>query len=386
MTELSAVVLAAGEGRRLRPLTNKRPKPMLPAANRPILEYVFDALLEAGVTSITVVVGYQRERVQSHFGPTYRNVPIEYVIQEKQLGSGHALLAAKAQIEGPTVVVNGDQLIDPELIDAVTTAHTEADVTLGLIRHPDVGEYGGVRCEDDGTVTEIVEKPRDDRNYLLNAGVYAFNPRAFDIIHETKTFGEHSLIDSLHDLLEADYEIQGVISEGYWIDATYPWDLLELAEQCLDTEIEVAASAHVHDSATLVGPVIVDDDCVIGPGAVVGPQTCLGENVTVEATACVEHSVIDSDTRIGAGTILRDCVTGRGVTLGPGSTVVGGTADVRAGTAIHEGVTLGAVLADHVTDEGGVTYAPGTVVGPDAHIHAGATIDGTIEANTEVRS
>ena len=95
MSDRSAIVLAAGEGKRLRPLTKHRPKPMLPAATKPILEHVFDALIDAGVTDITVVVGYKRTRVQSHFGPTYRNVPLQYVTQRKQLGSGHALLAAE---------------------------------------------------------------------------------------------------------------------------------------------------------------------------------------------------------------------------------------------------------------------------------------------------
>jgi UDP-N-acetylglucosamine diphosphorylase / glucose-1-phosphate thymidylyltransferase / UDP-N-acetylgalactosamine diphosphorylase / glucosamine-1-phosphate N-acetyltransferase / galactosamine-1-phosphate N-acetyltransferase len=143
----SAVVLAAGEGKRLRPLTTHRPKPMLPAATKPVLEHVLDALIDAGVTDITVVVGYKRNRVQSYFGPTYRNVAISYVTQHKQLGSGHALLAAEATVDEPLLVVNGDQLIDQRIVEDVIAAHDSDDdraATLGLIQQADVTRYGGV--------------------------------------------------------------------------------------------------------------------------------------------------------------------------------------------------------------------------------------------------
>ena len=110
---MDAVVLAAGEGERLAPLTESRPKPMLPAANRPVLSYVFDALVEAEVDSIVAVIGYERDHIRDQFGNTYRNTPIEYVVQEKQLGSGHALLAARDAVDGPFLVLNGDQIVAP---------------------------------------------------------------------------------------------------------------------------------------------------------------------------------------------------------------------------------------------------------------------------------
>ena len=390
MKEYSAIVLAAGEGSRLRPLTRHRPKPMLPAATKPILEYVFDELIEAGITDLTLVVGYGKERVQSHFGPTYRNVPIRYVTQGKQLGSGHALLAAAEVVDGPCLVVNGDQLVDRQIVRDVIAGHGDADATLGLIRRRDVSEYGGVLLDDDDAVIEIVERPRDDRNYLLNAGVYALEPHVFETIRAAEPrAGEHSLIDGLSRLIDADRTITGVVSEGVWVDATYPWDLLELTGTLFEHGFvdadRVARSAQIHETATIVSPVVIADDAVVGPGAVIGPKTCLGENVTVGANAVIERSVVDTDTRLGAAVTLRDCVTGRGVRLGSGSTVVGGPADVQVEDAIHRERSLGAVIADRVTDEGGVTYAPGAVVGSSATVHAGSTVRGTIDEATEVR-
>ncbi|WP_114576009.1 sugar phosphate nucleotidyltransferase [Saliphagus sp. LR7] len=390
MTDISAIVLAAGEGNRLRPLTANRPKPMLPAATTPIIEHVFDELLEAGVTQLTVVVGYGRERVQSHFGPTYRNVPINYVVQEKQLGSGHALLAAEETVSGTCLVVNGDQLVDRRIIaDVIETHDAGADATLGLIRQADVSHYGGVILED-GEITEIVENPRDERNYRLNAGVYALEPSAFEAARAVDPDdGERSLVDAIAELIDSEAVVRGVVSEGLWVDATYPWDLLRVADSLFAAgtvpEREVADSAQIHESATLLEPIVIADDAVVGPGAVVGPSACLGENVTVGASAVCEHSVVDADTRIGVNATLVDCVTGRGVRVGAGSTVGGGPGDVHVGDRIHQDEPLGALLADHATDDGGVTYAPGTIVGSDARIHAGSTVRGTIGDDTEVQ-
>ncbi|MFC4438191.1 MULTISPECIES: sugar phosphate nucleotidyltransferase [Natrialbaceae] len=390
MNECSAIVLAAGEGKRLRPLTKHRPKPMLPAATKPILEHVFDALIEAGVTDITVVVGYKRNRVQSHFGPTYRNVPLQYVTQQKQLGSGHALLAAESAVDGSLLVVNGDQLVDEQIVEDVLAAHDAAAATLGLIRRADVARYGGVLLEEE-RVTEIVENPRDERGYCLNAGVYAFEPAIFDAIRAIEPrAGEHSLTDAISTLLGNDEDVRGAVSEGTWIDATYPWDLLRIADDLLadasSVENRVSPAASIHDAATILEPVVVGPDCVVGPGAVVGPNVCLGENVTIGSNATVERSVLDADTRVGSGTTLSDCVTGRGVQIGPNSTVVGGPGDVEVGDEIHREEALGAVLADHARDGGGVTYESGTIVGSGTVCYSGATVGGTIPGDTEVRT
>ncbi|THE65047.1 nucleotidyl transferase [Salinadaptatus halalkaliphilus] len=403
MESLSAVVLAAGEGKRLRPLTRNRPKPMLPAATRPIIERVFDELIDAGITDITVVVGYCRDRVQSHFGPTYRNVALTYVGQDKQLGSGHALAAAQSAVDGPLLVVNGDQIVDREIIDDVVRAHESATApaTLGLLRRETVSGYGGVLLEPDaglpadGRIVELVERPRDDRNYRLNAGVYAFEPTIFETIDETiPRAGEHSLTDAISHLVEEDDAagpVQGVESDGLWVDATYPWDLLRVASELFDRDVPDRTTtaddlASVHETAVVREPVVVGDNCEIGPGAVVGPYTCLGENVTVGTNAVIERSVLDSQTRVRPNATVLECVTGQGVEIGAGTTIGGGPGDVRVGDRVFEDEDLGALLADRVSDGGDVTYVPGTIVGTAAEVSAGATVRGTVPAQTEVRS
>ncbi|MFP9193671.1 sugar phosphate nucleotidyltransferase [Natrialbaceae archaeon A-CW1-1] len=389
----TAVVLAAGEGQRLRPLTKYRPKPMLPVATKPILERVFDQLIGAGITDIVVVVGYRRNRVQSHFGPTYGDASLTYVTQEKQLGTGHALAAAESEVDGTVLVLNGDQIADETLLrDVISTHDASATVTLGLLRKSSIDEYGGVILED-GIVNEIVESPRDDREYLLNAGVYAFEPDIFDMLHNgTPRIGERLLIDAIMELSETGHEVRGVVSDGFWVDATYPWDLLEVSFELFDGglvdgghAIDASTEPNIHETAVFREPVIVDGDCEIGPGAVVGPYACIGENTIIESNAVVKRSVLDSDTRVNANATVIDCVTGVGVQIGAGSSIPGGPGDVRVGNRVFEDEPLGALLADRVRDRGGVHYLSGSIVGPESVIYTGSVVRGTISEGTEVQ-
>jgi glucose-1-phosphate thymidylyltransferase len=409
MTVRAAVVLAAGEGTRLRPLTRNRPKPMLPAADRPILEHVFDALIGAGIERLHVVVGYKRDRVQDHFGPTYRNVPVNYVPQDKQLGSGHALLQAREAVsgEGGFLVVNGDQVIETQMVADVLAAFEEnhSTATLAITEQADVSHYGAVVMDGD-RVVELVEKPDTDDYRLLNAGVYAFDTSIFDAIEETpRVRGELALTDTLVRLIEqgaderdtgaaVDSPVRGVTTEGLWVDATYPWDLLDVSRELLlngrvtepkrGESVWVADSATVHEDAILQGPAVVGPDTEVRPGAVVGPYAALGRNATVGANAVVSRSVLDVDARVGPNSTLLDCVTGQGVALGANSTVPGGPGDVRVEDTVFEGQRLGALLADRVRVEGDVSFVPGVLVGPNAKLHTGVTVSENIREHAEV--
>jgi glucose-1-phosphate thymidylyltransferase len=367
---------------------------MLPAADRPILEHVLDVLVEAGIERLCLVVGYQRERVQEHFGHAYRDVPISYVHQEKQLGSGHALQQADGDIEGPVLVLNGDRVIDRKIVDD-TLDTFDGRPTVAVLEHPTPSEYGAVEVDGDRLV-ELVEKPDSEEYRLINAGVYAFDTDVFDAIERTpRREGELQLPDVIGTLMD-DGEVRAATTDGLWIDATYPWDLLYLTRKLLaegrvglpkredEPSVWIADSALVHEDATLQGPVVVGPDAEIAAGAVLGPNVAVGRNATVGANATVEDALLDADTRVGAGSTLVDCVAGQSVTIGAGTVVPGGPADVRVGTSVFETQRLGAVLADRATVGGGVTVAPGTLVGADATVGDGATIAGWIENGVEV--
>jgi len=390
----TAVVLAAGEGTRLRPLTRNRPKPMLPAGNRPILEHVFDALVEAGVEELVVVVGYKRDRVQNHFGPTYRDVPVTYVTQRKQLGSGHALLQARSAVDGSVLVLNGDRLIDAGTVAAVADRFAETgDATLAVVERQETSRYGAVEVRG-GEIAKLVEKPRDGDYRLINAGVYGLPADIFDAIEETpRQAGELALTDTLERIIDRE-RVRSVEVDGMWVDATYPWDLLTVAREVLargrvveagrSDGVWIADSARVHREAVLQGPVVVGPDCEVGPDAVIGPDTALGDNVTVGANAVVQRSVIDADTRIDPGSTLMDTVTGQDVHLGAGTVVPAGPADVQVGTTIFEEQRLGAVIADRARARGNVSVTPGSLVGPNARLDVGVTVRGNVSEGAEV--
>ena len=395
MSVTTAVVLAAGEGTRLRPLTRNRPKPMLPAATRPILEHVLDALVDAGMERLVLVVGYRRRRVQEYFGPDYRNVPIEYVEQSKQLGSGHALLQARDAVSGPVLVVNGDHLVEASAVSEVADAFAtnDAGATVGVIEREDPRGYGAVSLSN-GSLAEITEKPDTDEYRLINAGIYAFDGSIFERIEATpRTDGELALTDTIARLVER-RRVGAVRVSGLWVDATYPWDLLSVTRAVLDQGhvdapshgdgVWVAESAHVDETAVLRPPVAVAADAEVGPGTVLGPAVAVGRNVTVGANATIERSLLDGDTRVGHGATLVDAVCGESVTVGVDVSVPGGPADVQVESQVFADRRLGAVLADRVEVGGAATLVPGALVGPGATVGTGVTVDGHIPEDGRV--
>jgi glucose-1-phosphate thymidylyltransferase len=368
---------------------------MLPAANRPILEHVLDALVEAGVENIVLVVGYRRERVQEYFGPSYRNVPLEYVVQRKQLGSGHALLQAREAVDGPLLVVNGDQITEASAVRSVRDTFDDdpAPAVMAVLERRDAGKYGAITIRD-RDVENIVEKPGTDEYRLMNGGVYAFKESIFDDIEETpREEGELSLTDTIARIVDRD-RVRGVRTGGLWVDATYPWDLLEVATEVLARGrvvepqrregVWVDDDATVHEDATVRPPVAVGPDCEVAPGAVIGPSVALGRNVTVGANATIERSVLDADTRVDAGSTLRDAVLGQDVHLGAAATIPGGPADVRVDREVFENQRLGAVVADRTRARGDVSFDSGALVGPNVTIGTGVDVRGTIPEGAEV--
>jgi len=389
----SAVVLAAGEGIRLRPLTANRPKPMLPAGTRPILEHVLNALIDAGVDDIHIVVGYQANRVRSHFGPTYRDVPITYHTQSNQLGSGHALLQARDGPSGSFLLVNGDQIIDHRIVEAVSTAHTDA-ATLAVVEGPEAVDYGAVHLDGE-TVTELIEQPASGEFRLFNAGVYAFSQRIFETLEALSVErGELPLTAAIQQLIDDDHAVGGVRTDYFWMDATHPWDLLSLSRELLargwvdvpavDSDVFVHESAHVHPDATLVGPVVVDSDVVIEAGAVVGPYAAIGASATIGSGSVLRDVVVDTDTVIGPNTTAVEFVAGQGCEMGAALTASGGPADVVLDEQVYTDVDLGGVIADRVDVGGGATLEPGALIGPEATIGAGVVVRGHIDAGSEV--
>lgn len=388
---MKAVVLAAGEGRRLRPLTVLRPKPMVPIGNKPVLEHVVEALVEGGVTDIVFVVGYRRERIQTHFGDGDDwDANIDYVVQEKQLGTGHALLQAKEEVDEEFLVVNGDSFVDADLV--ADLVETEGGGTaVAVTRSDEPTDYGVVETEGD-EIVGLEEKPRvyEAGTETINAGVYRFDAEIFDEVRRSSGDGEMALTDAVVRRAEAENGNGGGVRAVYtekWTDISHLWDVLKVNAEMVGDAPPAGnkKGSRKHETAHVADAVAVGENVRVGPNATVLPGTSLGDNVSVGAGAVVANSVLFADGSVGENAVVRDCVVAGNASLGPNATVEGGKADVVVGGELHEGVRLGGVVGDNSAVGGGACLKPGTVLGNDARLLTGTTASGRIESGTVVR-
>ena len=405
-----AVILAAGVGRRLEPLTTRRPKPMLPVANRPILEYVLDAVAATDIDRVVLVVGYRAERIRTHVGDGDDwGLEVEYVEQPTQLGTGHAVLQATAAVDGPFLVLNGDRILEPSIVDRVlerVRAGRTPVLATTTVAQP--REYGVVTLEGD-RVTGIEEKPLAPvETNRINAGVYGFSSAIFEALSETTPAGELELTATLDDLA-SERELTAVRYDGRWLDVSQLWDLLSVTAALLDGGDVVDSDSQGTDSrrvdakddrafddtgtgdppsaagATIAEDALVDPTAHIGPHATIGGGTAIGPNVVVGANAVVERAVVFPDVVIGAGAVVREAVIATNARLGPNVTITGGPSVIVVDDAVHRDVDLGGVVGDNATIGGGATLTDGAVVGDDARVDAGLTLDGRIESGAVVR-
>lgn len=391
---VTAVILAAGEGRRLEPLTNRRPKPMVPVANRPLLEHVVEAVAAAGIDRIALVVGYRQERIRNHFGDgAHWGVTIEYVEQSTQLGTGHAVLQAEPIVDGPFVVLNGDRIVDAAIISQIRDlAHDGEHPSMAVTTVERPREYGVVSLDGD-RVTKIDEKPEGTvETNRINAGVYGFSPAVFDAIRETNAPGELAITATLNEIARAeDNGVTAVTYDGRWLDVSNLWDLLTVNAALIgahtDSELK---DSHPdlndrHDTATIAADVALADTARVGPNVTVGGATAIGSNATIEANAVVENAVVFPDAVIGAGAVVRDAIVAGNARIGPNATVAGGPATVVVGDTVHHGVELGGVVGDNTTIGAGATVTDGAVIGDDVRTDAGAVIESRVEPDGVVR-
>lgn len=386
---MKAVILAAGEGRRLKPLTNLRPKPMIPIANRPLLEHVVTAVAEVDIDDIVLVVGYKRERIQTHFGDGDDwDVSIEYAVQEKQLGTGHAILQAEPFVEEEFLVLNGDCIIDSRLVERLIEGYGRTEgIAIAVTRSDVPTEYGVVELDGE-RVAGITEKPPwyDAKSEFINAGVYGFDERIFDKIRETEstTEGENRITEAIGRLVESE-TVHAVPSDGMWIDVSNLWDVLSVNSIVLDRTETSTESPYGADDAHIGSAVVFDTDCRIGPNATLLHGVSIGDNVSIGANATVSNSVILSDSTIGEGAVIKDCVVASNVDVGPNATVGGGDADVVVEENYYRDVTLGGVIGDNATVGGATLLRGGSIVGNGSTVADGVVIDETVPPHSEVR-
>jgi UDP-N-acetylglucosamine diphosphorylase/glucosamine-1-phosphate N-acetyltransferase len=385
---MKAVILAAGEGKRLRPLTVSEPKVMIPVANRPILEYVVESLVKNDLNEIVMVVGYRKERIMSHFEDGRKfGAKIEYVVQEKQLGNAHALACARDRVSDDFLVLSGDNIVDARAIGDLLRA--DGCPSALVVESENPSKYGVVTIEK-GTIRGVVEKPIDLVSNIILTGMYCLKGSIFRMIDESMSQGEYGLSNVLRAVLDK-HPVSPVFSDGLWIDAVYPWDLLELNAAALENasvltagkiESQVMLSGPVgigeetviRAGTTIYGPVVIGEGCEIGPNVTIFPSTSIGDNVTIEPYTMIKNSIIMSNSSIAAHSYLSQCVLGYGVKSKSHLMASGSEAYVNIGDEFFKVPHMGTIVGEDTEFGTGVIVEPGTVVGAGCKVSSGARI------------
>ncbi len=381
-----AIVLAAGEGQRLRPFTVTRPKAMLSIADKPILQFVVESLAQNGIRNIIFVVGYRKEQVYDYMGSGEQfGVEITYVTQETQLGTAHALSQVRDMAEDEFLVLPGDNLIEAHTIADFMQIKPEAVLVK---RVSDPVRYGVVNI-DGGEVRDIVEKPKEPVSNVVNTGICALTK---DIFKFTESVLD--IPDALNNMITEGYTIQALETEGTWLDVVYPWDIISLndavlrnIEASLGGTIEAGASIKgkvmvgegtvVRSGSCIYGSAVIGSGCDIGPNVCIMPATSIGDNVVISPFTEVKNSVIGNDVTIGAGCIISDSVIDRGCVLKGRFTAVGGQSEVRI-DGESPSINVGAIMGEDCNVESNVTAQPGVIVGNYCQIQMSKMISGRL--------
>ena len=411
---MKGVVLAAGEGVRLQPITATRPKHLIKIAGRPILEFCLEALKASGITEVIVVTHYMGDAIRQFFGDGERlGLKIAYVEQAEMLGTGNAVSVVEPYVDGNFVLVYGDLMFSSDAVaDVVSLFEAENPAAvIAAVPEDKLESYGVVELEKGNVVKRIIEKPASGEapSNLANAGVYAFSKDVFEKLRQTKASvrGEWEITDALSLLIENGKTVLAAeISKDDWLDIGRPWDLLEaniwalrrMAHRVygkvengahLIGPVTVAETARIRSGAYIEGPCFIDEGSDIGPNCYIRPCTSVGKNVRIGNACEVKNSIIMDETHVGHLSYVGDSIMCERCNLAAGTI----TANLRLddghvkmlvkGKVVDTGRRkLGAVLGDDVKTGINALLMPGVKVGIKSWVGANFTVNRDLPANT----
>ncbi|MBD3193623.1 MAG: NTP transferase domain-containing protein [Candidatus Lokiarchaeota archaeon] len=345
---MKAVILAAGEGTRLKPITSTIPKPLIPLAGYPLLEHNIKALSNAGIEDILLIVGYLENKIRSYFNNASKRlgVNLSYITQEEYLGTAHATGYSRDFVGNDSfLMMYGDLLVESSLFNIIIEkfgkSNSEGLITLLEVNNPQ--NYGIISLDPEGYVTKITEKPPAELNLgnLANAGIYLFKPSIFEAIDRTKLSprNEYEFTDSMEILMnELGGKIIGyVLEDAFWSDIGLPWQLLDAnrylmqnIERKIEGKVEenvqikgnvcIGEGTIVKSGSFIEGPCFIGKNCLIGPNAYIRPNSLIQDNCHVGISE-IKNSLIFSNTNIPHFNYVGDSVICENVNLGAGTKV-----------------------------------------------------------------
>lgn len=341
---MKAVVMAGGEGTRLRPMTSSMPKPLLPVANRPIMEHVLRLLKRHGLTETVVTVQFLASLVRNYFGDGEElGMDLTYANEEKPLGTAGSVKNAEEALKHDSfLVISGDALTDFDLTELINFHREKGGlVTVCLTRVPNPLEFGITIVDDNGQVERFLEKPTWGQVFsdTVNTGIYVMEPEVFDYVAADVSVDWSG--DVFPQLMKEGKPIYGYIAEGYWEDVgtheSYIKAQADVLEGKVDVDIDgfeispgvwIAEGAEVDSDAVLRGPLYIGDYAKVEAGAEIREHTVLGSNVVVKSGAFLHKTVVHDNVYVGPHTNLRGCVIGKNT-------------DVMRAARIEDGAVIG---------------------------------------------
>ena len=399
---MKAIILAAGEGNRMRPLTYTRPKVMLPIVNKPILEHLLIEATKAGIREFIFIVGYCDEQVRDYFSSGDKwGVNIGYSTQRRQLGTAHALKMVEDLVDGNFLVINGDIMVNQEDIKSLIN---KSDNTLSVIEVEATKDLGVVELSQ-GKVICIYEKVKKPPSRTANAGLYLFTPDIFDAISQTSKSprGEYEITDSLQLMIDQGHLIS-YQEISYWLDLSFPWDLLSANESLLagiesqnlgEVEenvvikgmVSIGKNTVVRSGSYIVGPVIIGQDCDIGPNCYIRPCTSIGDNCHIGSAVEIKNSIIMKGSKIPHHNYVGDSIIGEGCNFGAGTKIANlrlDKKDIWVAGMDTKRRKLGAIIGDRVETGINASINAGSIIGNNTHIGPGAIVNGVISPNSRI--
>ncbi|MEO7556561.1 MAG: sugar phosphate nucleotidyltransferase [Acidimicrobiales bacterium] len=373
---MKAVIMAGGEGSRLRPLTSNQPKPMLPLANVPMMEHIVGLLRRHGFDEIVVTLAFMPNAIRTYFGDGREfGVRMVYATEESPLGTAGSVRNAMDELDERFLVISGDVLTDIDLSKIVDFHEAKgAMATIGLVRVDDPLEFGIVITHEDGSIERFLEKPTWGQVFsdTINTGIFVLEPEIFDYIDAGRSVDFSS--DVFPALLAADKPLYGAVAEGYWEDVGTLESYVGAHKDVLDgrviidipgfriqDDVWLGEGAEVHPDARIEGPAVIGENCRVEAGARLGEYTVLGGNVRVREGADLVRAVVHDNAYLGPGVRLR-------------GTVVGRSCDLRTNVRCEEGVVLG----DECFIGDNAVLGAGVKVYPFKTVEAGAVVNTSI--------
>ena len=411
---MKAILLAAGEGVRLLPITATRPKHLIKVGGKPILQFCLEAVKNAGINEAIIVTHYMGDAIRQYFGAGEKlGLKISYLEQKAVLGTGDAAAAAGPYVDDDFVLVYGDLLFGLDAVKDVLRLFVQGKTAavIGVVPVDDPESYGIIELAEKKRVKRIVEKPAAGKepSNLANAGVYVFSHEVFDKIRQTEASarGEWELTDAVTLLAkEGKTVLAAQLSKDDWFDVGRPWDLLDannwalkrMDHKVLGTveqgahligPITVAESARIRSGAYIEGPCFIDEECDVGPNCYIRPSTSLGKKVRVGNACEIKNSIIMADTHIGHLSYIGDSILCEHCNLGAGTVTANYRLDAgQVKMMVKDQLVntgrrkLGVVLGDNVKTGIKSLLMPGVKVGANSWVGPNFMVERDLPPNT----